>query len=472
MSHRLRRRWNAVAVLASLGAVTACGSATGGATSVVTVDIGYQSKTINTVNAGTLLRDLGYFDRRLAQIGRPKGVTYRVVWHDFASGPPLTAQMIAGKVAIGSMGDYPLLVNGDKSQAFADARSEFVGVTGYNLRGSLNQVVVPSSSSARTIADLRGKVISTSVGSAAHGMLVRALSDAGLKTADVQILGQDPPIGVSAVESGRAAALAQFVPFPQKMIFEGKARLLYDGGSTGIPTFHGIVARRKWAEQHPEVLQAFLATVRQTTDYMHAHPLDAAERVAKATGLAPEVVYLYNGPGGLVTFDPTIKPPLVAALRKDLPFLKELGAVRSLDVGAFTDDGTLRQVYGAGYDAARASLTNPSRITGHDPVCGEDITDPTTASEAWFGDGVQPAATPTCLLRAVKKKGTAPRALYTPAADTGERIFGESAAWVHDPKAKKDGNLLPFATAAAAAAYAGAHSGATTLGYKAALAAA
>jgi NitT/TauT family transport system substrate-binding protein len=58
------RRWTALAALAALatlGAATACGSAARNDTPVVTVDIGYQSKTINTVTAGTLLRSLGYF---------------------------------------------------------------------------------------------------------------------------------------------------------------------------------------------------------------------------------------------------------------------------------------------------------------------------------------------------------------------------------------------------------------------------
>ena len=39
--------------------------------------------------------------------------------------------MIAGKIDIGSMGDYPLLINGSRTQASA-ARTELVSVTGYN----------------------------------------------------------------------------------------------------------------------------------------------------------------------------------------------------------------------------------------------------------------------------------------------------------------------------------------------------
>jgi NitT/TauT family transport system substrate-binding protein len=55
----------ALGLLAS--GLSAC--AVGGAeASGETVVIGYQSKTINTVTAGTLLRDRGFFEKRLKEL--------------------------------------------------------------------------------------------------------------------------------------------------------------------------------------------------------------------------------------------------------------------------------------------------------------------------------------------------------------------------------------------------------------------
>nr|BFE78479.1 hypothetical protein GCM10020093_010800 [Planobispora longispora] len=116
----------------------------------IRVVIGYQSKTINTVTAGTLLRSLGYLEKRL-------GDRYTVEWQDHDTGAPITAKMVAGKVDIGSMGDYPLLINASRTQGVEAARTELVAVTGYNLRGALNMVVVAKDSEARTLADLRGR---------------------------------------------------------------------------------------------------------------------------------------------------------------------------------------------------------------------------------------------------------------------------------------------------------------------------
>jgi NitT/TauT family transport system substrate-binding protein len=446
----------------------------GGGGPTVVVNVGYQSKTINTVNAGTLLRDRGSFEAKLAALGQRTGTHYQVHWMDFPSGPPLTAQMIADKVDIGSMGDYPILVNGSKTSQYPDARSELVAITGYNLRGSLNQVVAPATSSARTLADLRGKVISTSLGSAGHGMLVNALAKAGMRPDDVRLLNQDPSVGASALEGNQVAALAQFIPWPQLMVFRGQGRLVYDGGANNVPTFHAVVVRQSFAAAHPEVVRAFLEAVRDTTDYLNQHPLAAAQRVAAITGMEPEVVYLYNGPNGLVSFDPTIKRPLVDAMAADLPFLTDLGSVKSLDLARFVNDSYLRAVYGAGYPAASAELTNPDRLGGTDPVCHLPVTDPRTASEVWFAgqDSTVPAATPTCALQVIAERAAPVRAAYVPDAGTGTRIFAASATWVLDPTAPAQARLLPFALPVDASSYLASHPQAHELDYRAALTAA
>src|SRR6185312_16246012 len=91
----------AVAVSASvlLLPLAGCGGSAGASDgSTVTVTVGYQSKTINTVTAGTLLRSLGYFEKQLNSLG--DGVTYKVNWEDYATGAPITAQMTAGKIDI------------------------------------------------------------------------------------------------------------------------------------------------------------------------------------------------------------------------------------------------------------------------------------------------------------------------------------------------------------------------------------
>ncbi|HEX7277971.1 MAG TPA: ABC transporter substrate-binding protein [Acidimicrobiales bacterium] len=486
MTHTPRRSWALSVLLASALVLSACGGGGGDDTVAppapgappkgenVHVTIGYQSKTINTVTAGTLMRDLGIFERRLAEVGQTNGNTYSVTWEDYPSGPPITAQMLAGKVDIGSMGDYPLLVNGSKTKEEPDARSELLAITGYNLRGSLNGVVVPLDSEARSLADLEGESVSTSVGSAAHGMIVQALSDMGHPPEFVQLTNQQPEVGASALEGGQVSALAQFVPWPDLLVFRGKARKLFDGGDNGVPTMHGVIGRKAYSDAHPEVVEAFLAGVVEATEYIHTKPMDAAERVSKATGIEVEVVYLFNGPNGVVSFDPTIKPKLVDALRNDLPFLKSLSALTDLDIDQFVNDSYLRRAYGPAYADDQASYVNPSALTGQDTTCNRAVSDPMTASEAWFeGQATtRVAATPTCLIsmvRAAQSSGSVLKVAYVPDATTGTRLFARTATWVDDPAAPTQSRMLPFSTLGAAEGYAAAHPGARVSDFDGAL---
>ncbi len=447
-------------VAAIIAVVSGCSLESLSASSgVVNVVIGYQSKTINTVTAGTLLRAQGYLERRLADITTRTGTKYAVKWQDYDTGAPITAQMLAEKIDIGSMGDYPMLINGSKTQANPLARTEMVSVTGYNPKGALNMVVVAPGSSATTLNDLAGSKVSASVGSAGHGTLLRALDRAGIK--GVEVLNQQPQVGASALESSQVQGLSQFVAWPGLLVFQGKAKLLYDGAELNLPTLHGVVVRRSYAAAHPEVLAAFLQAQLDATDFLNEKPLEAARIVAEASGLPQEVVYLYNGPGG-TSFDTTLKPSLADALKGDVPYLKSIGDFADLDIGGFIQDTPLRAVFGARglhYDTARAAIANPSVLTG----------DPALASELWLDgtDATQTVANPTSLLRAVRDAtahGAKVRAAYVPDAELGTRWFADRAVWVQDGL-----NYLPFGTPAGAHRYLAAHSGGVIVNYQQAL---
>lgn len=435
----------------------------------VNVVIGYQSKTINTVTAGTLLRAQGYLEHRLDDIGAKTGKKYHVEWQDYDTGAPITAQMVAEKIDIGSMGDYPMLINGSKTQSNERAKTELVAATGSSPTGSLNMVVVSPDSPVQSLSELAGQKVSASVGSAGHGTLVRALGKEGIS--GVEVLNQQPQIGASALESGQVKALSQFVAWPGLLVFQNKARLLYDGAELNYPTWHGVVARRAYAAAHPEVLDAFLQAQLDATDFLNTKPLEAAKIVAQGSGLPPEVVYLYNGPGG-TRFDTTLKPSLVDALKGDVPYLKSIGDFADLDVAKFVEDGPLRKALserGRDYNAEVARTANPSVVHGTDPVCNIPADNPALAGELWLdgSDTTQPAANPTCLLKAIRAaeaKGAKVRAAYVPDAELGTRWLADKSVWV-----QQGADFVPFDTDAGARRYQAAHPGSSVVTYQQAL---
>jgi NitT/TauT family transport system substrate-binding protein len=436
-----------LATAALLFPLAACGGgAEAGTGSTVTVTVGYQSKTINTVTAGTLLRSLGYFEQQLNALH--DGHTYKVVWQDYATGAPITAQMTAGKIDIGSMGDFPLLINAARGKQLSRP-THLVSVTGYNLRGGLNTIVTAPGSKLASLGDLKGKKVSTSIGSAADGTLVRALQRAGIDPdKGIEKLNQQPAVGASALDAGSADALSQFVAWPGLLAFQDKAKALYDGAQLNLPTFHGVTVREDFAKQRPTVVDAFLKAQAEATDYLNEHPVDAAEKVADATGLPPEVVYLYNGAHGISTFDPAVKPQLVSALRKDVSILKAAKLTGDIDVDSFVDDSYVRKALGTDY-AKRLSA-------GPAPA----------ASEVWPKGATETRTFKTSaeLLAYVATHKDDIRAAYVPDATTGTLWFADKAVWVAD-----GAELLPFVAPETAQAYVAGHDGARVITYADAL---
>ncbi|MET7649795.1 ABC transporter substrate-binding protein [Streptomyces sp. NPDC005486] len=442
----MKARATAASAALLLLPLTGCGSAEAGSGSTVTVTVGYQSKTINTVTAGTLLRSLGYFEKQLNALG--DGTTYKVDWQDYATGAPITAQMTAGKIDIGSMGDFPLLINAARGKQLGKP-THLVSVTGYNLRGGLNTIVTAPGSKLASIEDLKGKKVSTSIGSAADGTLVRALQRAGIDPdKGIEKLNQQPAVGASALSAGSADALSQFVAWPGLLAYQGKAKALYDGAQLDLPTFHGVTALEDFAKKRPAVLKAFLKAQSEATDYLNTHPVAAAEKVAEATGLPAEVVYLYNGAHGISTFGPAVKPQLVSALKEDVSILKAAKLTGDVDVDSFVDDQYVRKALGSSYAKQLAAAPAPA------------------TSEVWPKDATKTRTfkTPAELLTYVAQHKDGIRAAYVPDATTGTLWFADKAVWVAD-----GGTLLPFVAPATAQAYVGAHGGARVVTYADAL---
>jgi NitT/TauT family transport system substrate-binding protein len=443
----MKRTAVAVSAALLLLPLSACGgSAEAGDGATVTVTVGYQSKTINTVTAGTLLRSLGSFEKELNALH--DGHTYRVDWQDYATGAPITAQMTAGKIDIGSMGDFPLLINAARGKQLGKP-TRLVSVTGYNLRGGLNTIVTSPDSALGSLEDLRGKKVSTSIGSAADGTLVRALQRAGIDPdKGIEKLNQQPAVGASALAAGSADALSQFVAWPGLLTYQGKAKALYDGAQLDLPTFHGVTAREDFAKQRPAVLEAFLKAQAEATDYLNEHPVTAAEKVAKATGLPAEVVYLYNGAHGISTFDPAIKPQLVSALKEDVSVLKSAKLTGDVDVDAFVDDQYVKKALGPDYAQRLAAAPAPA------------------ASEVWpeGAEQTRDFKTPAELLSYIREHKTGLRAAYVLDATTGTLWFADKAVWVADGD-----QLLPFVAPATARSYVDEHGGARVVTYADAL---
>jgi NitT/TauT family transport system substrate-binding protein len=286
-------------------------------------------------------------------------------------------------------------------------------------------------------------------GSAAHGMMLTALQKRGLPPDFWNLVSQSPEVGSSNLQEKRIDAHGDFVPFAELLPFKGFARKIYDGAETKVPTFHGVVVRKDFAEKYPEIVIAYLKSLIEANDWMRKDPKTAAEKIEEWTKINKEVVYIFLGPGGVHTLDPTIKPLLVDAVGANYAILQKLNMIKPLDIKAWINDSYIRETYkelGLDYDKQLASF-DTYNIAGTDPVCNAPVNDPKLAGEVWIqGGDIVPFSSPVCTLLGVKKytsEGKKINAVYLVDHELGIKVFADAAFYAVKPDAKNP-VVVPF----------------------------
>lgn len=433
------------------------------AAETIRIAIGTQDTTINCATGGLLIRELNLLEKYLPHDGKYKDAKYDIQWKNFTSGPPLTNEMVADKLDIGSMADFPGSLNAATFKQ-AGRKSFFITALSGSTSGSGNGIVVPAESTLQSLVDLKGKQVSVPFGSSAHGMLLRALSNAGLDPdKDLTLVSQAPEVGGTSLQTNKIDAHADFVPFAELFPFRGFARKIYDGAEAKTPTFHGSLVNSVFAEKYPELVVAFLKASIEADRLIAAEPEKYSELIAKVTGIEAEVNYMFHGPLGIQTRDQTWKPEYKTALITAVSTLKLLKRTEvNLSVDELVNDRFIRQAFaesGKNYDA---QLQNYAKLAlkANDANNGVAITDEKLAAQAWItGEAkVRHYATPQSALSALKaleSEGKNARVVYVHDQNTGLKLFANLAWYAQDGK----GNISAFLQRGAAEQWAKQHQG-------------
>jgi NitT/TauT family transport system substrate-binding protein len=391
----------------------------------IRIAIGHQSMCTDTYTAGVVVKELKLLEKHLPRSGKYADAKYDISWSDYSSGGPITNQMMANKLNFGVMGDYPLIVNGAKFQETDSLRTKYIAGTGYNLKGSGNAIVVPVASDIYSIDQLKGKDVSTPVGSAAWGMLLKAMQDNNISSNEYSLKNQSPAVGAANIAAGKIDAHSDFCPWSELMEFRGTGRKIYDGSETGIPYLHGVVVREDFIDKYPEVAVAFVKAVYDAGVWIREDPIRAVDLMEKWTGVEKEVLYIYFSEGGHLTLDPTIKNKFVEALKFNHGVLVTEKAIPSLDFDEWITEDYLKTAYkemGIDYEGDKAILVDPAIINAALPM------------EIWHSrDGISTYTTSVDFLTAIdnfRKTGAKLNATYVYDKQTGLKLFGKTAFFV------------------------------------------
>lgn len=447
-----------------LGALAfAVSLATAAQAETIRIAIGTQDTTINCATGGLLIRELKLLDKYLPRDGKYKGVTYDIQWKNFTSGAPLTNEMVADKLDIGSMADFP---GSNNIAAFQKAgkKSVFITVLSGSTLGSGNGVVVPKDSAITAFSELRGRTISVPFASTAHGMLLRAIKAQGWELdKDITVITQAPEVAGPALQANKIEAHADFVPFAELFVHRGFARKIFDGSQANAPTYHGSLVNASYAAKYPEIVTAFLRAAVEADKLIAAEPEKYSELIEKVTGIEAPVNYLYHGPLGLQTRSFAWKPEYRQALQTSLDTLKLLRrSDDNFQADQVIDDRYLREALklsGQNYDTALKNY-DKSPLKANDFVTGKPITDFQRVAAIWVTGEPKVrhyAAIETAFddLRKLEASGKTARAVYVHDLIHRIKLLAPLSYFASDAK----GQLSAFLQKDAAQAYARANKG-------------
>jgi NitT/TauT family transport system substrate-binding protein len=338
------------------------------------------------------------------------------------------------------MADFPSVLNGVAFKKQGE-RSVYLGPLSSSATGGGNGLLVPVDSPVQSLADLKGKQISVPFGSAAHGMLLRAVHDLGWDPeTDVTIVSQAPEVGGSFLKSRKIDAHADFVPFAELFPFRGIARKVLDGSTVGVPTSHGLLVTGAFADKYPELVVAFLKASLEADRIFAGDPERYSELIQKVIGVEAEVDYMFHGPLGIQTRDFTIKPEVRRGLAVAVETLKILKKTdTNLDLSTWIDERFIRQAareLGIDYEA-RLKNHDPVPLKGADARTGEPITEPKLAGQIWVqGEPkVRAYATPRSTLAALRdleRAGKRVRVAFVHDRESGLKLFASRAWYVEE----------------------------------------
>ena len=156
-------------LLALIPLASACGGSADASTGAagksgeLTLRIGDQGKDVQTL---------------LQVSGELKNLPYKVVFDQFNSGPLVNQAFVAGDIDFGIMGDTPAI--------YAAAAGLPVDVIGASHTVGVGYTLLARAGAGiHTLADLKGRKVAYSKGTANQGFLIQALAKAGLKQQDI-----------------------------------------------------------------------------------------------------------------------------------------------------------------------------------------------------------------------------------------------------------------------------------------------
>jgi aliphatic sulfonates family ABC transporter substrate-binding protein len=219
-----------------------------------------------------LVKGSGSLDAALAARG------VQIEWVEYAGGIQLVEALRSEHLDAAVLGDCPAVF----AQA-QDVPIVYLAAEPPAPRGTA--LVVPEGSALCRVSELRGRRVAVNRAAQAHYLLLRALEEAGVASDEVEICFEPPERALDAFQNGEVDAWAIWDPWLSSARLDFRARVLRD--STGLlknSAYH--VARRDFAERHPELIAELLTHLQLAAQWVKSDPERVGALLAPGLGLS------------------------------------------------------------------------------------------------------------------------------------------------------------------------------------------
>jgi NitT/TauT family transport system substrate-binding protein len=248
-----------------------------------TITIGYQSGAA-LLWSPLIIKQFGWFEEELRHIA--PSLRYAVQWVNAPNGIELVEELVAGRVHIASVGDYPIIISQALSRIFPKFQSILLAFDGKTRHGSGISVVVPAGSDIRQLSELSSTTISTVANSSASCRLTGMMTSLGLDSQ--QVVHRQMGECLNGIVERRVGASVMWEPYLSWAQLLGAGVPLFNEGS-GVDYLTGLIADEHWAQQNEPVVIAYLKAHLRAHEFIRREPAQAAAIVSQASGFPAQV---------------------------------------------------------------------------------------------------------------------------------------------------------------------------------------
>jgi ABC-type nitrate/sulfonate/bicarbonate transport system substrate-binding protein len=191
----------------------------------------------------------------------------------YSSGAEILKAFIAGQIDVGNGGSGRLVTMA------AMQPDLFYIVAANEYGGDRYGVVVAKNSSIKSVADLKGKKIGVVAGSGCYSTFRVYLDKNGMKESDFQMVNMKVEDLRAAVQQGIIDAAVLWEPHGAIGETMGAVKRIQSMGGVSVSP-NLVLVRRKFADEHPEAVARYIATLIDVGQFIKSQPEKAATEAA------------------------------------------------------------------------------------------------------------------------------------------------------------------------------------------------